>query len=159
MNTVHDDMTPQLQLLLAVFIGFLLGFMFVGFFFIRLMLSHSRQLKQARAQSVKQSAATRRGQIAEELAPMLPGFPYNPADCKFLGDPIDYVIFDGLAAARTGDGDLHSINIVFVDVKSGNANLNKYQRAIRAAVVAGNVTFATAKVTDDFGVVITQAKD
>ncbi len=158
-NTVTSNMDTSLQLLAALSIGFALGIILMGFFLIRLVLSHARTLKQARAQSVKQSAATRRGQIAEELAPMLPGFDYDPADCKFLGDPVDYVIFDGLSAARNGDGDLRLLNIVFLDVKSGNATLSKPQRAIRAAITARNVTFVTAKITDGFAVELTTAKE
>ena len=38
--------------------------------------------------------------MAEQMAPLLPGFAYLPADARFLGDPIDYVIFDGYSAVK-----------------------------------------------------------
>lgn len=132
--------------------GLMVGFVVMGVVFVRLRLGHARELKQARAQSVKQSGRTLRGQIAEEMAPMLPGFDFEPADCKFLGDPVDYVIFDGLSRWRNGEGALEDLEIVFVDVKSGKARLNDAQRAIQGAIEAGRVRFATARVGDDFRV-------
>jgi len=133
-------------------VGLAVGLVLLAVVFVRIKLAHAIALKQARAQSVKQSASTLRGQIAEEMAPMLPGFDFEPSDCKFLGDPVDYVIFDGLSAARNGEGDGESLEIVFVDVKSGNARLSESQRAIQDAIKAGRVRFVTARVKGDFSV-------
>jgi hypothetical protein len=88
----------------------------------------------ARAESVKQSRAVHLGAIAEQLAPLLPGFPYDPKDCRWAGQPIDMIVFDGLE----GGGDL---NVVFLEIKTGNSQGKKNQRRIKAAVDAGRVQF------------------
>lgn len=53
---------------------------------------------KARREATRGSHLTKGGQIAQQLAPLLPGFceSFNPKDARFLGHPIDFVIFDGL---------------------------------------------------------------
>lgn len=76
--------------------------------------------------SQKKSSEVVTGQIAEQLAPFLKQFPYDPKTVQFLGMPIDYIVFND-------DG------VTLVEVKSGNARLSKKQRGIRDHVKAGNV--------------------
>jgi len=73
------------------------------------------------------------GKVLEKIAPSLPGFPVASADCRALFEPIDYIVFKGLAAKGKVD------SIVFVDVKSGNARLGKDQRQIRNLVESKKV--------------------
>jgi predicted Holliday junction resolvase-like endonuclease len=47
-------------------------------------------------QKLRQSGATLKGQIGERFAPFIPGFGYEAAGARFLGSPIDYVVFDGI---------------------------------------------------------------
>ena len=99
-------------------------------------------VRRARRDAIRGSRLTKGGQIAEHLAPFLPGFfeSFNPKDARFVGHPIDFVVFDGLE-----EGEVRSI--VLVEVKSGNgSDLNKRQRQIRRAVVAGNVRFETLRL-------------
>ncbi len=69
----------------------------------------------------KKSSEVRLGHIAETLAPFLDQFDFEPEQCSFLGKPIDYVSF--------GDDE-----ITFIEVKSGNSQLNSKQRNIRDQV-------------------------
>jgi len=71
--------------------------------------------------SQKKSSEVRLGQIAEKLAPFLEDFPYSPEDATFLGQPIDYIIFD-------------DASIVFVEIKTGKSKLSAKQRHIRDLV-------------------------
>ena len=73
------------------------------------------------------------GKVVEKIAPSLPGFPVNSADCRSLFEPIDYVVFQGLS--RFGKVEA----IQFVDVKSGGARLNGIQQQVRHAVESGKV--------------------
>ena len=84
--------------------------------------------------------------MAEQMAPMLPGFDYSPADSKFLGDPIDYVIFKGMTEARDGGGSFEDLEVVLIDVKYGKAQLTAAQRAISQAVEAGRVRFEVVRI-------------
>jgi predicted Holliday junction resolvase-like endonuclease len=67
------------------------------------------------------------GKVIEQLAPHLPGFPLNPRDARFLGSPVDFVVFDGLEA-----GDVR--RVVFVEIKTGGAALSGRERLVREAV-------------------------
>jgi predicted Holliday junction resolvase-like endonuclease len=54
---------------------------------------------------VKKAAAHRSrsvlsGMFAEQLAPYLPNFPFSPTEAKFIGAPIDILIFKGLDEQR-----------------------------------------------------------
>ena len=84
--------------------------------------------------SQKKSSEVRVGQIAENMAPFLKDFKYpNPKSCHFLGQPIDYIIY--------GDDE-----VVFVEVKSGEAKLSSKQRKIRENISNGNVRFEVFRV-------------
>ena len=68
------------------------------------------------------------GKVLEKITPSLPGFPVVSADCRALFEPIDYIVFNGLSVK----GKVESL--VFVDVKSGSARLDRGQRQIRKLV-------------------------
>jgi len=53
---------------------------------------HLKEVEAARKQSAAQSRYTVKGKIAEQMAPLLSGFKYEPADARFLGSPVDYVV-------------------------------------------------------------------
>jgi predicted Holliday junction resolvase-like endonuclease len=75
------------------------------------------------------------GKVHEQLIPYFPGFPYNPKDVRFLGSPVDLVVFDGLAAGNVE-------RVIFVEVKTGGAVLTTRERQVRDAVKAGRVEWA-----------------
>jgi predicted Holliday junction resolvase-like endonuclease len=72
------------------------------------------------------------GKVTEHFIPFLPEFDYNPQDARFIGSPVDFVVFDGLS-----EGDLRQV--VFMEVKSGKAALSTRERWIRDAVREGRV--------------------
>jgi predicted Holliday junction resolvase-like endonuclease len=84
--------------------------------------------------------------MAEQLAPIMPQFEYLPSDAKFLGDPVDYVVFDGYTDLRDGQGKVDDIEIVLIDIKSGGARLTKGQQAIAQAIQQGRIRFETIRI-------------
>ena len=112
----------------------------------QLKLTHQQQLIEAKKRSVNTSRAVLKGKMAEQFAPLFPEFHYLPSDAKFLGDPVDYVIFDGYTDFRDGDGRAEDINVVLIDIKSGQARLSKGQQAIAQAIAAGRVRFETVHI-------------
>ncbi|MDQ2726887.1 MAG: hypothetical protein M3Y91_03255 [Actinomycetota bacterium] len=90
------------------------------------------------AAAERRSRAVVRGQITEQVTPLLEGFAWDPADARFLGKPVDYVVFDGYAEVRAGERD-RLRDIVFVDVKTGRAGLSKVERRVKACVERGAV--------------------
>jgi predicted Holliday junction resolvase-like endonuclease len=98
--------------------------------------------------SIRKDAADRsryvlKGKIAEHMIPMYKDvFKYDPSDARFLGAPIDYVIFDGYTAVKDGNSD-EPITVVLADIKTGNAKLNRTERKIKEAVEQGRVRWET----------------
>lgn len=99
---------------------------------------HEIKVKEERKDAVATSRTILKGQLSEQLVPLLPDFPYQTGDCKFFGQPIDYIVFKGMAAGQVEE-------IIILDVKTGNAKLNRVQRQIRDCVKDGRVTFITLK--------------
>lgn len=75
------------------------------------------------------------GFILERLAPTMGSFRFNHNDCRSLFDPIDYVIFEGLATKGKVD------KIFFIDIKTGNARLNRRQKEIKSVINSKKVNF------------------
>src|SRR5437867_1526088 len=54
-----------------------------------------KEEEKIRKDAIERSARTLSGKTLERLVPYLKEFQYNPHDIRWLGDPIDFVIFDG----------------------------------------------------------------
>ncbi|HAK46745.1 MAG TPA: hypothetical protein DCO79_12620 [Spirochaeta sp.] len=92
---------------------------------------------------IKRSRAVLGGQFSEQLAPFLPDFPFNPNECRFIGKPIDLLIFKGMDEGRIDE-------VVLLEVKSGKAkNLSKIERLLRDAVNDGRVRWQQYDVPDE----------
>jgi predicted Holliday junction resolvase-like endonuclease len=96
-----------------------------------------------RADAVQRSQAVTLGKVQEQLIPYLPDFPYNPKDVRFLGSPVDLVVFEGLAEGRVR-------RIVFVEVKTGGSALTRRERCVRDVVQAREVDWAELRVAGSF---------
>lgn len=93
-----------------------------------------REIKAIRSDALARSRAGLKGRIGEQLAPLLVEFAYAPADARFLGNPIDYVIFDGYTEVKERQAD-QLRRIVFLDVKKGpSASLSYEELRIRDCI-------------------------
>lgn len=99
-----------------------------------------RRERRIRQRALAASRAVMRGQISEQLAPLFDTFPWASADARFLGHPIDYVVFDGLSA------DEDELEVVLVEVKTGGARLTRREAAVRDAIRAGRVRFEIVRL-------------
>ncbi len=97
--------------------------------------------------SQKKSSETRMGQMTENIVPFLEAFPYDPKNAHFLGQPIDFVVFD------YDDG-----KIVFVEVKTGNAKESARQKLIKNIIKSGRVYYEHIRVSPK-GVKIKETKN
>ena len=88
-------------------------------------LEKSKQLATVRATIT--TTAVNIGKSLEKVLPSMDDFRWELPDCRFLGDPIDLVTFNGCCQNK-----IESIS--FIEVKSGKARLNKNQRRVRDAV-------------------------
>lgn len=98
-----------------------------------------------REDALSKSRAILKGALAEQLAPIFKIFGYNPSDARFIGDPVDYVIFDGYTKVKERIEDI-PITIVLADVKTGEAGLTYEQRRIQRGIEQGLVKFDVIKM-------------
>ncbi|HVO39592.1 MAG TPA: Holliday junction resolvase-like protein [Spirochaetia bacterium] len=115
----------------------------------QLLNEREQDLQHARRESVERSRSSLKGQIAEQMAPLLPGFQYEPADARFLGDPIDYVVFKGYTGVRDQGAEADDVEIVLLEVKQGRSALSPTQRIIARSVEEGRVRFEICRILDD----------
>ncbi|SNB60387.1 Holliday junction resolvase-like protein [Thermoflexus hugenholtzii] len=88
--------------------------------------------EQIRQDAIQRSQAVVRGRVTEQLAPCLPDFPFNPQDARFIGSPVDFVVFDGLS-----EGEIR--RVVFVEVKTGRSKLSSRERRVAEVIAARQV--------------------
>jgi predicted Holliday junction resolvase-like endonuclease len=119
--------TP-LGLLLGVAAGVVVSFLW----FLVWRIGYTRAV---RWDAVQRSQAVTAGKVLEQLVPYLPEFAFNPKDARFLGSPVDFVVFDGLSEGAVRQ-------VIFVEVKTGNAELSRRERQVRDAVEARRVVWA-----------------
>lgn len=100
------------------------------------------KLKKRRKLATKKAQITTKavniGKILEKVLPTMRDFKWAVPDSKFLGDPIDLIVFNGLSVNK-----VKSIN--FIEVKSGKARLNSHQESIRDAIEKQKVSYKVFK--------------
>ena len=85
--------------------------------------------------SQKKSSETRLGQISEHLVPFLEGCQHDPKNMHFMGNPIDYLVFDFDAGS-----------ITFLEVKSGNSKPSKRQKTIKNMIKEGRIFYEEIRI-------------
>lgn len=96
-----------------------------------------------RQDALERSRAVLKGKIAEQLAPIFAVFGHDPSDARFIGSPIDYVIFDNYTKRKDG-GSNEPITVILADIKTGeSAVLTKEQKEIKKAVQEGRIKWET----------------
>jgi predicted Holliday junction resolvase-like endonuclease len=150
------DQSPALFILGTLLAAAVLVIVLLWRRYENLLQQHDDIVHGARKDSVDRSRSTLKGQIAEQMAPLLPGFPYMPADARFLGDPIDYIVFTGYTETQSATPSGDDLEIVLLEIKHGQAKLSPIQRAIAKAVEEGRFRFEVSRVGED-GTVTTNA--
>ena len=122
-------------------VGIAIGITIASLYFLVWKLRYSATIRE---DAVQRSLAVTAGKVHEQLVPYLPEFGFNPKDARFLGSPVDLIVFDGLAA-----GDVR--RIVFLEVKTGGASLTARERQVRGVVEAREVVWAELRLTRSEG--------
>lgn len=128
------NIAAAMPLPLAIFIAILFFLLIIQT--IRLHRDHS----SLRSDAIKRSRSVIGGQLAEQVAPFLPGFPCNPGDARFIGKPVDFIAFPGL----TEDNKVNEV--LLIEVKTGKSNLSGREREIKRAVAEGRVRYVEYRV-------------
>ncbi len=97
--------------------------------------------ERVRREAIAQSRAVLGGKFTEQLAPYLPEFKYDPTEARFIGSPIDLIVFPGLASGNPQE-------IVIMEIKSGKSRqLSSQQRKIRQLIEDGMVRWELIEKT------------
>jgi predicted Holliday junction resolvase-like endonuclease len=134
----------------AIIVYFILNQSYEKMYQSRLEEWKLKNIPAQREDAVKKSQYVLKGKIGEQFAPLLPDFMAmcNPSDARFIGSPIDYVVFKNLTCE---EGNELPVEIILVDVKTGKANLNKNQRKIQEAAVQKRISFQTIRIKEEIG--------
>jgi len=88
--------------------------------------------------SSKKQSEVRLGQVSEHFAPLLKDFPYDSKNVRFLGSPIDFVVFE-----------FEQEKIVFIEFKTGNSKESSRQKTVRKIIESGNVEYKLMTVNEE----------
>jgi len=88
--------------------------------------------KKAVHNGINKSRAVLGGKFPEQMVPYLPEFKYDPTEARFIGSPIDLIVFPGLSQGEPRE-------IVIVEIKTGGSQLSTVENKIRALVESGMV--------------------
>ena len=124
-----------LAVLVILFIGYKIG-KFSG------RKEHEEKIPTIRQEAIKQSRAVLSGQFSEQIAPYLPDFEFKPTEVRFLGKPVDFIVFKGMDAKNIEE-------VVFVEVKSGKNDLSYVQKSLKESIKSKNVRWQEYKVPLD----------
>ena len=108
-------------------------------------LQWQKNLVSLRNNIAEKQRAGIKGKLAETFAPFLPGFPFKPSECKFIGDTIDYLVFEGL-----DERDIKGVHLV--EIKDSNSKLSKHQKQIKDIIDdldSKEVTFREVRFNDN----------
>jgi len=72
------------------------------------------------------------GKIMEKVLPYYKDFNIPLADCRFLAEPIDAIVFDGASKQNIK-------KLSFLEIKTGDATLNPHQKMVKKAIENKNV--------------------
>ncbi len=106
---------------------------------IRVQQQVLQEKDRIRKDALSRSRAVLKGKIGEQMAPLLEAFPFQPADARFIGAPIDYIVFDGYSKNNPTE-------IVLIDIKTGNAQLSTIERRIAKLVHEKRVRWMTIRI-------------
>ncbi len=85
-----------------------------------------------RKTAITQSRAVLGGKFTEQMVPFFPGFKYDPTEVRFIGSPIDMVVFPGLASGDPQE-------IVILEIKTNKSQLTPAQKKIKQLIMDGMV--------------------
>ena len=122
-------------LIVAYFIGFRSGAFRRDRFWEEAIPEH-------RKDAIMKSRAVLGGQFSEQLAPYLPNFNYLPTECRFLGKPVDFIVFKGMDDKAISE-------VIFVEAKSGKSKLSSQEKSLKEAIEKKRVCWEEYRIPEE----------
>ena len=101
-----------------------------------------RELPGHRKDAIEKSRAVLGGQFSEQLAPFLPDFKHLPTECRFIGKPVDLIVFKGMDEKRIDE-------VVFVEVKSGKAKASPVEKSLKETIEKKKVKWEEYRIPEE----------
>jgi predicted Holliday junction resolvase-like endonuclease len=130
---------PEIVLLLLLFLVMVVFAYFLGKKIGE--LKALSKIPKEREEAVKQSRAVLSGQFSEQIAPYLPDFPFSPTEARFIGKPVDFIVFNGMDEKKIEE-------VVFVEVKSGKSKLSVQEKGLKDAIEQKKVKWFEYRVPE-----------
>ena len=137
MTAVFNILKDKIPVIIALAAAILLIFLLIGIFIGKIIQGAKTHaiIKSEREKAIKKSREILGGQFGEQISPFMPNFPCNPGDCKFLGQPVDFIAFPGSATGKPIE------EVWLIEVKSGNSQLSEREKQIKSAIKNGKVRY------------------
>lgn len=125
--------------ILFAFIGYNIGKLIERF---RINKIWEEKIKTIREQAAEKSRQVVGGKFAENLSPYFPDFKYDPTEIRFIGSPVDFVVFKGLSKKDPEE-------VIFLEIKSGSAQLNIVQKKLKNIIKEKRVSWEEYRVPEE----------
>ncbi|HLC61145.1 MAG TPA: Holliday junction resolvase-like protein [Candidatus Nanoarchaeia archaeon] len=100
---------------------------------------HKEQIPEIRETAIKQSRAVLSGQFSEQIAPYMPDFPFKPTEIRFIGKPIDFIVFKGMDEKKIEE-------VIFVEVKTGQSKLSSVEKSLKDTIQNKKISWNEYKI-------------
>jgi len=87
-----------------------------------------KETPKLRKEAVEKSRAILTGKFSEQISPYFPNFPYEASESRFIGSPVDFIVFKGMNEKEIKE-------IIFVEVKTGKSKLSKQEKNLKEAII------------------------
>ncbi len=125
--------------LIGLIIAYWVGYKFGAF---RKEKFWEEQIPDYRKDAIMKSRAVLGGHFSEQLAPYFPDFEYLPTECRFVGKPIDFIVFRGMDKKKINE-------VVFVEVKSGKAKISSQEKNLKDAIEKKKVRWVEYRIPEE----------
>lgn len=137
---------PEL-LLVSLLIGAII-FIILGYIIGKLLTTHQLnkewedKIPEQRADAINRSRASLGGKFSENLSPYFPDFPFHPTEMRWLGSPVDYIVFKGMDKDQIEE-------LIFLEIKSGKSALTAREKQLKKLIEEKKVAWKEYKVPED----------
>lgn len=84
--------------------------------------------EKIKREAIERSSRILTGKTVEKLVPIVKEFKHNPQDVRWIGDPVDFIVFDGISEGKVKQ-------ITFVEVKTGKSELTPREKTIKDIIL------------------------
>ena len=103
--------------------------------------------KKATAKGRIQAEQDMKNLIKTSLIPIYQQMPYDPRDISIIGNPVDFVVFDGANKVRMKEQDFVK-EVILLSKETSNAYSQKLHKSIHDVIQNKEYEWKTAKVLD-----------